>query len=117
MLEGDWPWILGGNDVSTPSRAALEAYQANGHLLDMTVEDLRDLYRDEGISFAEPGRVAPPGRHILDGGDALWTPLRDSMGFKRLMYQPHTPYAPISERVRNLAAELRVTMEHQGDPE
>ena len=114
---GDWPWILGGLDVSTPSRKTLEAYQANGYLLDMTLNDLLELYRAEGINLgsgmeSRPGeRRNPSFRHILEGGSGLFTPLADSMGYKRLMYTPCEPYRPKSELVRNAARRIRVQQE------
>ena len=109
-----FPWILGGSDVSTPTRAALEAYQTNGYLRDMTLADLQDLYAAEGIHLGsgmenEPGvRRNPSFRHVLDGGTGLFTPHPWSMGYKRLMCAPHEPYRPKSETVRNAAAAVRV---------
>ncbi len=100
---GDWPWILGGRDVSMPSREVLEEYQLNGFLPDFTPDDLEQLYREEGIvvgGTATGSRDAH--RHILDGGRALYTPQRYSMGYKRLMYTPHHAYDPRSDAVRNL---------------
>jgi hypothetical protein len=110
VYPGDYPWILGGRDISTPSRAVLEAYQAGGHLRGMTLADLLDLYRAENIligSGAEnrPGvRRNPSYRHVLEGGRGLFTPEPDSMGYKRIMCRAHRPYVPRSRLVRNLAA-------------
>ena len=110
---GDYPWILGGSDVSTPSRAALEAYQMDGHLEEFTLDDLKALYEAEDIligSGAEdrPGRRRNPSyRHILEGGRGLFTPEPASMGYKRLMFQTHPPYEPRSEKVRELAERMR----------
>jgi hypothetical protein len=103
---GDFPWILGGQDVSPPTRAAIEAYQSGGHLTDMTVWDLEDLYRSEGISFGSGMAVGADGvphssyRHILVGGSGLFTPQPYSMGYKRLMYTRHPPYRPMTEAGR-----------------
>jgi len=114
---GDYPWILGGRDVSTPSRAVLEAYQAGGHLRDLTVSRLREMYRAENIlvgSGAEnrPGvRRNPSYRHVLEGGRGLFTPEPHSMGYKRIMCREHRPYVPRTRLVRNLAAR---TGSHQG---
>ncbi len=116
---GDGPWILGGRDVSTPSRTVLAAYQKHGYLLNFTLEDLDDLYRAEGIHIGsgmenEPGvRRNPSFRHILEGGTGLFTPAPGSMGYKRLMHREHPPYSPKSELVRNEAARFRV---HQTEP-
>jgi len=106
VREGDYPWILGGHDVSTPTRAVLAAYQANGYLTGWTLDDLRALYAAEGIVFGS-GAPTPPGddrnpayRHILEGGRALFTPAAHSTGYRRLMYQDHGAYAPTSSMVR-----------------
>jgi len=110
VREGDYPWILGGNDVSPPTRATLEAYQRGGHLTDFTVYDLEDMYRQEGIligSGMENRPDAPKNpsfRHVLIGGKGLFTPQPYSMGFKRLMYSQHPPYEPVSAAVRAPAA-------------
>ncbi len=110
---GDYPWILGGSDLSTPSRAVLEAYQIYGHLEEFTLDDLKALYEAEEIllgSGAEdrPGqRRNPSFRHILEGGRGLFTPEPGSMGYKRLMFQSHPPYEPRSDRVRELAEQMR----------
>lgn len=106
---GDYPWILGGRDVSTPNRRTLEAYQANGYLTDFTLNDLLDLYEAEGIHIGSgmedrPDEPKNPSfRHILEGGRGLFTPHPHSMGYKRLMYTPRQPYQPRSEHVRTIA--------------
>ena len=111
---GDFPWILGGNDVSTPSRQVLAAYQAGGHLLDLTLSDLQALYDAEGIHIGSgmenrpDVRKNPSFRHILEGGTGLFTPAPESIGYKRIMCKPQQAYRPQSELVRNLAAAMRV---------
>ena len=95
----DFPWILGGHDVSSPTRPTLEAYQAAGYLSDLTLRDLEALYDVEAIG-------AGSGRHILEGGRRLWQPQPDSLGDKRLMFSHHLPYRPKSKPVRELADQL-----------
>jgi hypothetical protein len=113
-----YPWILGGRDVSSPTRQTLEAYHANGFLLDYTVNDLRDLYHAEGITIGTGDDLhsdAPSHhafRHILEGGSGLFTPHPGSMGYKRLMFAPRPAYQPQSELVRNAAQDLQ----HQSSP-
>ena len=48
---GGYPWILGGRDVSTPTRETLNAYHAGGRLTNMTLHDLRELYKAEDIAI------------------------------------------------------------------
>ncbi len=112
---GALPYIGGGRDVSMPSRTLLQTYQAGGFPTEFTPGDLIDLYRvDEELflgSGMDPANDIPRNssyRHILETGRAIFTPQPYSMGYKRLMYQPHDPYEPRSERLRNIAARLRV---------
>jgi hypothetical protein len=112
---GDFPYILGGHDVSSPSHEVLAAYHAGGHLTGMTLADLADLYRAEGIEIgaASGSAAAADGqRHILRGGRGLFTPMPDSIGYKRLFFTEWPPYEPRSELVRNAAARIGV---HQSD--
>ena len=107
VFEDDWPWILGGSDVSTPDLGTVGAYKLGGYLSRFSIDDLSELYLAEGIVIGA-GRVSPDTgqrawRHILDGGRALYTPQPWSMGYKRLMYSPHDPYRAKSGRVRNLS--------------
>jgi hypothetical protein len=110
---GDFPWILGGRDVSTPSPEVLSIYQAGGYFDNWTVEDLERLYRDEQIQFAEGpleegDKRHESYRHILEGGKVLATPNLNTLGAKLLFYAPHPPYTPTSDRVRNLAEAIRL---------
>ena len=109
---GDYPWILGGRDVSTPSEQVLSIYQAGGFFDNWTVEDLERLYSQEGIQFAEGPLEAGDNRHdsyrhILEGGKVLATPNLNTLGAKLLFSTPHPPYQPVSERVRELAEGIR----------
>ncbi len=123
---GDWPWILGGRDVSTPSRQTLEHYQLGGFLPGFTTADLEALYIDEGIVIGagnvDAASVQRSWRHVLEGGRTLFTPPPWSMGYKRLMYSPHHPYRPRSSTVRNLSPRFGIeyapmVMHHRGEPQ
>lgn len=111
---GGAPWILGGHDVSTPNREALDAYRATPGLESLTMADLLQLYEAEGIVIgsgmeARPDVPKNPSyRHVLEGGSGLFTPLEHSMGYKRLMFTEHGRYDRTSEFARNLAERLRV---------
>jgi len=102
VTDGDWPWILGGRDVSTPTRESLARYQQHGHCTDLTINDLLELYRAEDILIGSgmetrPERLRNPSyRHILDGGTGLFTPMEWSMGYKRLMFMERPAYKPRS---------------------
>jgi hypothetical protein len=109
-----YPWILGGRDVSTPTRETFDAYQAAGFLRDLTFADLLDRYQAEGILIGsgmqrDPRQPRDPSfRHILEDGVGLFTPYPQSMGYKRLMFTRHPPYRPQSDAVRNAATRRSV---------
>lgn len=101
----NFPYILGGRCVKTPNEDVLTSYQRSGYLKGFTLNDLIDLYKEEGIRIAgrDPG---PIGLHVLEGGDGLYSPRAGSAGFARLFGQDHAPYRPRSARVRQVADEL-----------
>lgn len=102
------PWILGGLCVRTPSEAALRDYQSAGVLREVSLQDLVDLYREEGIWVEGNSLEGGPRRHILEGGNSLFTPEAGSAGFVRLYGQTHAAYVPRSARVRELASAISV---------
>ncbi len=101
------PWILGGRCIRTPTYAVLAAYQRAGHLKGLSLDDLIDLYRQEGIEIAGLSTSGEIGRHILEGGNWLYTPRAGSTGFARLMGQDHPAYVPRSARVREMARDMQ----------
>ncbi|MCA9281120.1 MAG: hypothetical protein H6812_00440 [Phycisphaeraceae bacterium] len=105
---GDFPWILGGNCVATPTQQTLDIYQAGGYLSGLSVEDLRRLYALEGIVIGagprDESQRADPDlyRHILEGGHALFTPAPGTLAYKRIMCTRHAPYTPRSPEAARL---------------
>jgi len=88
-IVGEKPYILGGNCLCTPTWETLDAYQAGGFLTEYTLEDLLDMYRQEGIVFTPlplSQENVQTWRHVLDGGRLLYTPLPGSAGYERLTY-------------------------------
>lgn len=97
------PYILGGRDVRTPTPAVMQDYYDAGLPRSITTGDLSSMYREEGIIIVANNPTGPFGRHILEGGDALYSPQAGTTGFVRLMCQGHAPYQPKTARVRALA--------------
>ncbi len=107
-VDGDTlPYVLGGRDVSPPSPEAMQRYQQAGWLTDMTVVDLENVYRDEGIALSTEDARGQSRAHVLEGGDSLVTPLGGTAGYARLFGQLHPPYMPRSKDVRELVKRLR----------
>ena len=102
-----FPYILGGDCVRKPSQAALNYYQKSGYLEGMSVSELEELYRGEGIVWEGPEALR--SRHVLEGGKSLETPLAGTAGFARLFGQPHPAYAPRTGAVRAAAAAVKWT--------
>ncbi|TVQ77211.1 MAG: hypothetical protein EA380_07660 [Phycisphaeraceae bacterium] len=108
------PWILGGTCVHPPTHEALRRYQASGWLRDMTLSDLQELYRLEGISWDIESTGGIARGHILEGGSSLVAPVPASAGFLRLFTQPHPEYRPRSPEVRRLRGQIELELrEHR----
>jgi hypothetical protein len=101
------PYILGGRDVRTPTQDALSKAQRMGLLRGLQFQDILDLYKAEGIKVIGVDADATGGRHVLEGGDWLYTPLGGTAGFARLYGQEHAAYEPRSDRVKELNARER----------
>ena len=105
---GELPWLLGGTDVSTPTPEAMDAYRAAGLDPAVSLVRYRNALAAEGVRIgsgagAGPGeRRNPTYRHVLEGGRGLFTPMPDSMGYRRLMGTPHPPHEPQSREARAL---------------
>ncbi|MEZ6243533.1 MAG: hypothetical protein R3B57_10880 [Phycisphaerales bacterium] len=101
----DLPYILGGRCVRTPSEDLLREYRRAGLPAWVTVADLERMYAEEGIALPDTGVIAT-GRHVLEGGAAMYTPPAGSAGFVRLFCQPHPPYAPRGETANQILREM-----------
>ncbi len=106
----DLPYILGGTCVRTPSEELLREYRQAGMPSWVNVADLERMYEEEGIILPTAGAL-PTGRHVLEGGNAFYTPPAGSAGFVRLFCQQHTPYAPAGETANQILREM------YGEPE
>ena len=96
------PYILGGNDARPPTQRMLDDYHRAGLLTDMTLADLRELYRAEGIDTATEDQSGYADKHVLEGGRSLVSPLPGTTGFVRLFGQRHPAYQPRSSEVSRL---------------
>jgi len=115
VVAGDGlPYLLGGTCVRTPSFETLQRYQSAGNLRDYTVNDLENLYREEGITLSVEDQRGGFRKHILEGGDSLVCPLSGTTGYSRLMCQSHPPYQPKTRSVAEAAARVR---SNRGSPE
>lgn len=103
----NFPYILGGRCVRSPNEDTLSSYQRSGFLEGFTLNDLLDLYKEEGIRVAGLSVGAEVGRHILEGGDWLYTPLAGTVGFARLYGVDRPAYVPRSARVAAIAAAMK----------
>lgn len=105
----DLPYILGGRDCRTPSLEVLQHYQRSGYLTGLSLVDLENLYRAEGIQMELEEKRGLTGRHILEGGPSMICPLPASVGYLRLFAQEHGPYEPKSREVKELAERIRIS--------
>jgi len=77
------PYVLGGYDVRTPTAFVMEDYWRAGLPRTIGVNELRELYRAEGIVFGEAAERDPTLRHVLEGGRGVYTPRAGSAGIQR----------------------------------
>jgi hypothetical protein len=98
------PYILGGDCVRSPSEAALASYREAGFLSGVTLGELEEWYRSEGIVWDASDFGVLQGKHVLEGGTLLVTPNLGTAGWARLFGQKHPPYSPKSELVRAAVA-------------
>ncbi len=97
------PYVIGGNDVRSPTPAVMDEYYADGMTRDVTYVELQNAYRAEGIRLeVEEDHGMPPGRHVLEGGRSLITPMGGTTGFTRLFGKPRPPYRMRSSEMRGL---------------
>jgi len=100
------PYVLGGRCVRTPSRALAAEYRRAGLPEWFGYDELLQLYREEGILLVERANEGLLGRHVLEGGNALYTPRMGSVGFLRLYGQEHPPYEPRGPLAKRLLEEM-----------
>lgn len=81
------PFILGGKDVRTPNPDVIKSYSADPQLRNMTVNELANLYRDQGIKFELGEQNGYVDKHVLEGGSSMVMPLEGTAGFTRLVGQ------------------------------
>jgi hypothetical protein len=100
------PFILGGRCVRTPSMDAMETYYRAGLPRSVSLNELIDLYREEGISILGESDAGTAGRHILEGGTWLFTPDAGSTGFARLYAREHSQWQTRSELGLDILARM-----------
>ncbi len=77
-----------GNDARPPTDDALDDYVHDPRLADLTLAELRDLYRQRGITWTIEDTGGVAGRHVLEGGRSLVAPMGGTVGFSRLFCDP-----------------------------
>ncbi len=109
------PYILGGRCVRVPTHESMARYHTRGSLLGLTLADLLEFYRLEGIVVDPGDELEQVGVHILEGGNSLACPQPGTAGYARLFGQEHPPYRAKSKQVAEFAASLRADP-HVGSP-
>ncbi len=84
----------------------MATYYKAGLPSDVTLAQLLDVYRDEGIMIVGISDIGEPRRHVLEGGNWIYTPDRASVGFVRLFCGEHSAYIPRSAAAQDLIARI-----------
>ncbi len=111
----NFPYLLGGKDVSPPTQRVLDGYHRAGKLTDLTLADLRELYRAEGVQLSTEDQSGFAGTHLLEGGKSLVCPLPGTAGFARVFGQTHRDYDPKSADAAARLAQTQPDPTPQGD--
>lgn len=95
-IQGNKPWILGGNCCCTPTPANFELHQAQGTIdKSITYEAYLALYKQKGVTtdldHKGCGNLCDHGPHVLLGGRCMATPTPGTWLYERVTYGPHTP--------------------------
>lgn len=101
------PWVLGGRCVRVPRRELLAEYRLAGLPDWVTLDDLRAMYEEEGFAITGFGSGDPDGVHVLEGGEALYTPKVGSAGFVRLFCRSYPSYVPRGELAIQILDDIR----------
>ncbi len=111
------PFLLGGLDGRTLdgpyAQTIMHEYELAGLPVDISPEDLQELYRKEGITQYPLDDQRFVTGHIFEGGHSLYTPLAGTTGFTRLVAHRHRPYEPHSSALINLRQ--RIAQVRQND--
>lgn len=100
------PYPLGGRDVRPPSDGVVSQWQKRNGLPGMSAVQLRNLYREEGLTWSIEQHAGFAPRHVLEGGSSLVSPVPGSVGFTRLFGQPYAAYTPKTSTLRELQREV-----------
>lgn len=102
LREPELPYVLGGRCVRTPSPELMPEYHDAGLPESVTHDELINLYTQEGLVVEGVTLGADTQMHVLEGGNALYTPPACSAGFARLYCAEHEPYEIRTESLREL---------------
>lgn len=109
------PFILGGLDGRTLdgpyTQSIMHDYELAGLPVDITFEDMQDLYRQEGITQYPLDDQRLVTGHVFEGGHSLYTPYAGTTGYTRLVAHRHRPYEPHSSALNELRQ--RITQARQ----
>lgn len=105
VADDDLPFIFGGRCVRAPTQAAFDRYLAGGRLPSMTLVELQNLYRAEGITWDLSDQGGLAERHVLEGGRSLISPQAGTAGFARIFGRVHPPYSPRSGELKAFLSE------------
>lgn len=87
-----YPFVLGGKDARPPSDAVVDDYRATGLMPELTLARLEEVYRQRGVTWTIEDTQGYAGRHVLEGGRSLVSPVPGSVGYMRLFGGWHPPF-------------------------
>ena len=94
-VDGNKPWILGGNCCCTPTEENYKRHVALGTIdKNVTYDQYLALYKEKGIvtdlDHKGCGDLCAKGPHVVLGGHCMATPTPGTWMYERVTYGPHT---------------------------
>ena len=87
---GAKPWLLGGTCCCTPSQAVLEDWQQHGYFVGKTVQEVIDMYNQEGIQLACDhqgcNNACQHGPHVIKGGKCMAPPTPGTENYEEVLF-------------------------------
>ncbi len=105
-IQGNKPWILGGNCCCTPTRENYELHVKQGTIdRSMSYEQYLARYKQRDIvtdlDHKGCGNLCDHGPHVVLGGRCMATPTPGTAIYEQVTYGPHKQLVPGGEQTTN----------------
>lgn len=94
-IDGNKPWIMGGNCCCTPTKENYELQVRQGTIdKSVSYDDYLNMYRGKGVvtdlDHRDCNNLCKYGPHVTMGGKCMATPQAGTANYRVVTYGPHT---------------------------